>query len=180
MAASAPTVTIHMVSSLDGFIEKPDKSVSWLEVTDRYEEGATFESAADVIASIDCYVMGARTYDLALTLGWPYGDVPVVVLTHRSLANDRDSVEFRSGDLSALVGDLKQRYRDIWLVGGAEVVKEFIRLDLADAIRLTIAPVILGGGMPFFDHVGVERELYLKDATAYQNGMVELWYELLR
>jgi dihydrofolate reductase len=178
MAARASTVTIHMVASLDGFIEKPDKSVSWLETSDTYEPGVGFETAQPIIDSIDCYVMGSHTYELALELGWPYGDVPVVVLTHRTLANDRDSVTFRSGDLRTLVGDLKQRYSDIWVVGGAELVREFIRLDLADAIRLAIAPVLLGEGLPFFDRVGVERPLHLRDVTAYENGMVELWYEL--
>jgi dihydrofolate reductase len=176
---SGSTVTIHMVSSLDGFIEKPDKSVAWLETSGTYEQGVGFDTAADIIASIDCYVMGARTYELALTLGWPYGDVPVVVLTHRDLPNDRNTVEFYAGDLHGLVHDrLKPAYRDIWLVGGAELVKDFIRQGLADAIRLTIAPTILGEGLPFFDHVGVEQALRLKDVTAYENGMVELWYEL--
>ena len=108
-----------------------------------------FDTAADIIASIDCYVMGARTYELALELGWPYGDVPVVVLTHRDLPNDRNSVEFYAGDLTSLVRDrLQPTYRDIWVVGGAELVREFLRLDLADAIRLTIAPTHPRRGPP--------------------------------
>jgi dihydrofolate reductase len=181
MIDKTSTVTIHMVASLDGFIEKPDKSVDWLETADRYERGVGFDTAADTIASIDCYVMGARTYELALELGWPYGEVPVVVLTHRDLPNDRDNVEFYAGDLTSLVRDrLQPNYRDIWVVGGAELVREFLRLDLADAIRLTIAPTLLGAGLLFFDDVGIERALHLKDVTAYENGMVELWYELRR
>lgn len=123
--------------------------------------------------------MGARTYELTQTLGWPYGDVPGVVLTHRNLTSDRDSVEFCSGDLRSLVSDrLKPRYENIWLVGGAKLVGEFIRLELADEIRLMIAPTILGDGTLFFDDVGVEQRLHLKDVTAYHNGMVELWYEI--
>ncbi len=179
MPSNTSKVTIHMVSSLDGFIEKKDKSVSWLETSDSYEQGVGFESATEVIKSIDCYVMGSRTYELAQTLGWPYGDVPTIVLTHRSLTNDRDSVEFYSGGLNSLVSDrLKPKYKNIWLVGGAELVKEFICLKLADEIRLTIAPTILGDGLLFFDYVGIEQTLHLKDVTAYQNGMVELWYEV--
>lgn len=58
------------------------------------------------------------------------------------------------------------------------LTKEFIRLNLADEIILSIMPVILGDGLPFFDHVGEERALHLKDVTAYKNGVVELWYEL--
>jgi dihydrofolate reductase len=123
--------------------------------------------------------MGSRTYELALTLGWPYGDVPTVVLTHRDLTAERESVEFYSGDLNKLVADkLKPSYRNIWLVGGAMLVKDFIRLDLADEIRISIIPIILGDGLLFADHIGLERALHLKDVTASKNGLVELWYEI--
>ena len=61
--------------------------------------------------------MGSRTYEHALELGWPYGDVPVIVLTHRDMATDRESVDFYSGDLVKLVNDrLKPMCRNIWMV----------------------------------------------------------------
>ena len=66
----------------------------------------------------------------------------------------------------------------MWLVGGAILVKDFLRLKLADEIRLSILPVILGDGTLFFDHVGQEDLLHLKDVTAYKSGMVELSYEI--
>jgi dihydrofolate reductase len=181
MTTAASKVTIHMVSSLDGFIAKKDGSVSWLETSDSYEKGVTLtdEDVAEFIKTIDCYVMGSRTYELALQLGWPYGDVPTIVLSHRDLPVDRKTVELYSGDLTKLVHDrLKPNYRDIWLVGGAMLTKDFIRLKLAEEIRLSIAPVLLGGGTPFFDSIGQEHALHLKDVTAYKNGFVELWYEI--
>ena len=58
------------------------------------------------------------------------------------------------------------------------LAKDFLRLRLADDIRLTIAPIILGDGMLFLDHIGHEQALHLKDVTAYKNGFVELWYEV--
>jgi riboflavin biosynthesis pyrimidine reductase len=58
------------------------------------------------------------------------------------------------------------------------LAKEFLRLNLVDDIRLTIAPVILGDGTPFFDRVGAQRALHLKDVKAYRDGLVELWYEV--
>lgn len=170
-----------MVSSLDGFIAKKDGSVSWLRSTDSYEKGVTLteEDVAEFIKTIDCYVMGSRTYELALELGWPYGEVPVTVLTHRDLPAERENVEFYSGDLNELVNDrLKPAYRNIWLVGGAMLAKDFIRLKLADDIIISITPIILGHGTLFFDYIGQERLLHLKDVTAYKDGMVELWYEI--
>jgi len=67
---------------------------------------------------------------------------------------------------------------NIWLVGGARLAKDFIRLKLTDEIRVTVLPIILGDGLLFFDHIGQEQALHLKDVTAYKNGMVELRYEI--
>jgi dihydrofolate reductase len=178
-------VTIHMVSSLDGFIAKKDNSVSWFETSDHYEQGVnvTEQNATEFLKKIDCYVMGARTYEHALELsksyGWAYGDTPTIVLTHRNLPVDRPNIEIYSGDLNKLVNErLKLNYRNVWIAGGAMVAKEFIRLKLADEIRLSVMPVILGDGTLFLDHLGQEQALHLKDVTAYKNGMVELWYEI--
>ena len=179
MTTVTSKVTIHMVSSLDGFIAKKDNSVSWFQTADNYEKGVNEEDAEEFLRTIDCFVMGSRTYELALTLGWPYGDVPTFVITHRNLPSYRESVEFYMGDLNKLVNErLKPNYRNIWLVGGAALTKDFIRLKLADDIRLSILPVILGDGLQFLDHTGQELSLHLKDLTAYKSGMVELWYEI--
>ena len=61
-------VTIHMAASLDGFIARRDGSVDWLETSDTFEGGATMspEFVAEFLKTIDCYVMGSRTYETAL------------------------------------------------------------------------------------------------------------------
>ena len=185
MATGTFKITIHMVSSLDGYIAKKDNSVSWFETPDNYEKGVsvTEQDAAEFLKTIDCYVMGSRTYEHALELsksyGWAYGDVPTIVLTHRNLPVDRPNIEFYSGDLDKLVNErLKPNYKNVWLVGGAKLARDFIRLGLADEIRQSILPIILGDGTPFFDQMGQEQALHLKNVTAYKNGMVELCYEI--
>ena len=181
MTADPSRVTIHLVSSLDGFIARKDESLSWLESSDSYEHGVTGEDAEKFMKTIDCWVVGSRTYELAMRLGWPYGDVPTIVLTHRDLPAVRKTVEFYSGELNTLVIDrLRPNYKNIWLVGGATLARDFIRLKLADDIRLSIMPIILGDGLRFLDGVGREQALHLKNVTAYKNGMVELWYEITR
>jgi dihydrofolate reductase len=185
MATDTFKVTIHMVSSLDGYIAKKDNSVSWFETADNYEKGVnvTEQDAQEFLKKIDCYVMGAQTYEHALELsksyGWVYGDMPTIVLTHRKLPVDRQNIETYSGDLNKLVNErLKPNYKNVWLVGGAKLTKDFIRLNLADEIRQSILPVILGDGTPFFDQIGQEQALHLKGVTAYKSGMVELHYEI--
>ena len=181
MKPNSSKVTIHMVSSLDGFIAKKDESVSWLESSDNYEQGVTLseEEILAFLKTIDCYLMGSRTYEKALELGWPYGEIPVTVLTNRELTTDRENVEFYSGDLSKLINDhLKPLYKNIWMVGGAKATKDFIRLNLVDDIIVSVMPVLLGDGTLFFDYIGKEEKLHLKDVKAYKDGMVELWYEI--
>jgi dihydrofolate reductase len=172
-----------MVSSLDGMIAKTDNSVSWFETSSHYEHGTDAENPESFLQTIDCYVMGSKTYELALELskeyGWAYGDKPTIVLTHRKLHSDRPNIEFYSGDLGKLVNKiLKPKYRNVWVVGGAQVTRAFIREKLADEIRVSILPIILGEGLPFFNHIGHEQPLHLKDVNGYKNGMVELVYAL--
>ena len=154
MPATPFKLTIHMVSSLDCYIAKKDNSVSWFEISDYYGQGVSEPDPEEFLKTIDCYVMGSRTYEHALELsksyGWAYGDVPLIVVTHRNLPVDRKNIEFYSGDLDKLVNErLKPNYKNVWLVGGAMLVKDFIRLKLADEIRLSVLPIILGDGTLF-------------------------------
>ena len=178
--AKGRSVTLHMVSSLDGFIAKNDNSVSWMDSPgNAYPAGVSIseEEVAAFLKSIDCYVMGSRTYEHALELGWAYGDTPVVVVTGREWPPARTSVEFYSGDLKTLVGvKLGLRYRNIWLVGGALLSQRFLELGLVDEIKLTIAPVLLGDGLRLFGGSLSEERWNLKNVVAYRNGFVELSY----
>jgi dihydrofolate reductase len=173
-------ITLHMVSSLDGFIAKKDNSVSWLDSAGSvYAAGVSVsdEEVAAYLKSIDCYVMGSRTYEHALELGWPYGDTPTVVVTGRSLSSTRKNVEFYAGDLKTLVEvKLTPRYRNIWLVGGAMLCQRFLKLGLVDEIRLMIAPVLLGEGLRLFSGSLTEQKWNLTNVMAYKNGFVELAY----
>lgn len=178
-------LTIHMVSSLDGFIAKTDHSTSWFETSSHYDKGVEAPHPEDFLKTIDCYVMGAKTYELALKLskdyGWPYGEKPTVVLTHRNLKSDRHNIEFYSGDLIKLVKQhLQPRYKNVWIVGGSSLTRDCIRFKIADEIRVSILPIILGGGLPFFNQIAQEQALQLNDTKAYQNGMVELTYEIVK
>lgn len=183
-SAETGIVTLHMVSSLDGFIAKRDSTVSWLESGGSfYEAGVSIspEEAAEFLKKIDCYVMGSRTYEHALELGWVYGDTPVFVVSSREWQPASKTVEFYSGDLKTLVeAKLAPRYRNIWLVGGAMLCQRFLELGLVDKIRLTIAPVLLGDGLRLFGDSVSEQRWRLKKVTPYKNGFVELTYEARR
>ena len=188
MANTDSRVTIHMAASLDGFIARKDGSVDWLETSDEFAGGETMdpEFVEAFLKTIDCYVMGSRTYETALAfeakgLGWSYGDTPTFVLTHRALPRIRDTVEFYSGDLAQLVnGRLRPRFRNIWFAGGGAVSADCLRLGLADEVCYSILPILIGDGIPFFERLDGDIALHLAEVKAYKSGMVELRYEVRR
>jgi dihydrofolate reductase len=186
MANADSRVTIHMAASLDGFVARKDGRVDWLETSDEFVGGDTLdpEFVEAFLKSIDCYVMGSRTYETALNFeakgfGWSYGDKPTFVLTSRDLPRTRDSVEFHSGDLERFVsGILRPSFRTIWFVGGGLVSGECLRLGLADEIRYSILPILIGEGIRFFEKLDRDVALHLAEVKAYKNGVIELCYEV--
>ena len=188
MTRTSSRVTIHMAASLDGFIARRDGRVDWMETSDEFAEGVTMdpEFVAAFLKTIDCYVMGSRTYETALNFetkgfGWAYGDKPVFVLTRRQLPKTRDTVDFYAGDLVAFVNErLRPEFRSIWFVGGGAVCGECLRLGLADVVRYSILPVLIGDGISFFEGLGRDVALHLTEVKAYKSGTVALAYEVVR
>jgi dihydrofolate reductase len=177
-----------MVASLDGFIARQDGSVDWMETSDHFAGGDPMapEFVEAFLKTIDCYVMGSRTYETALGfeargLGWSYGDKPTFVLTSRTLPKVRPTVEFFSGDLARIVHErLKPNFRSIWFVGGGAVCGECLRRGLADEVRYSILPILIGDGVSFFKGLDKDVALHLVEAKAHTNGMVALRYEVRR
>ena len=186
MANADSRVTIHMAASLDGFIARKDGCVDWLETSDEFAGGDTLDPGfvEAFLKTIDCYVMGSRTYETALSFeakgfGWSYGDKPTFVLTSRELPRTRDTVEFYSGDLTQFVNRrLRPRFRSIWFVGGGVVSAECLRLGLADEVRYSILPILIDDGIQFFEKLDRDIALHLAEVKAYKSGMVALRYEV--
>ena len=102
-----------------------------------------------------------------------------MTVNSRDLPRTRDTVEFYSGDLTQFVnGRLRSTFRTIWFVGGGVVSGECLRLGLADEVRYSILPILIGDGIPFFENLYRDIALHLAEVKAYKNGMVELRYEV--
>ena len=175
-----------MAASLDGFIARKDGRVDWMETADHFDDGETMtpEFVETFLKTIDCYVMGSRTYETALDFeskgfGWSYGDKPVFVLTTRQLPRTRETVQFHSGDLAEFVNDrLRPSFRSIWFAGGGALSAECINLGLADELRYSILPVLIGDGIRFFENLDKDVALHLMEVKGYESGMVSLRYEI--
>ncbi len=169
-----------------GSSARKDGRVDWLETSDEFADGHTLdpEFVEAFLKTIDCYVMGSRTYETALRFetggfGWAYGDKPTFVLTSRDLPRTRDTVTFYSGDLETFVtARLRPAFRSIWFVGGGQLSGECLRLGLADEVRYSILPILIGDGLRFFENLERDVPLHLVEVKAYKSGMLGLHYEV--
>ena len=73
---------------------------------------------------------------------------------------------------------MKPHFQNIWFVGGGEVSAECLRLQLADEVRYSIMPILIGDGISFFQGLDQDVALHLLEATPYKSGMVALRYEV--
>ena len=159
----------YTATSLDGFIADADNSLEWLFTRQQDADGPL--NYGEFIAGIGALAMGATTYEWILDhefagkdpaeWRWPY-EVPCWVFTHRRLpVVPGAQIEFTSGDVApiharmvAAAGD-----RNVWIVGGGDLVGQFADAGLLDEVIVYIAPVALGGGAPLLPR---RLELYLE------------------
>jgi dihydrofolate reductase len=147
----------YTATTLDGFIADADNSLDWLFEVDS-PGGDRF---APFFAGVGAFAMGATTYEWIIDherlLDQPqkwrewYGTVPAWVFTHRTLPSIPGAdVTFVQGDArpvhAAMVAAAGER--NIWLVGGGELVGSFADHGLLDEVILGVAPVTLGAGAP--------------------------------
>jgi dihydrofolate reductase len=171
----------YVASSLDGFIADRQNAIDWLTAFGFEEFTADYER---FIADVGAIVMGASTYEFILGEGadaYTY-DVPAWVLTHRTLpiVPGKD-IRFHAGDVAPIVDELiaAAGSRDIWLVGGGDVVSQFARLGKLDELIVTVMPVVLGGGAPLLP-VEAKLDLRLTDRSTFPSGAVGLRYDVVR
>lgn len=165
-------IILFIASSLDGYIASPDGSFNWLFTDQDY--GYT-----PFIAEVDTLLVGRRTWDQLLSFSeYPYGDREVFVFS-RSRAEERDEHgTFVAGDIPEFVRDLRERPgKDIWLVGGAEIVHEFLKHDLIDEHIVSVHPILLGGGIPLYPPPFPTRRLALRKVESFDTGLVQMTFD---
>jgi len=151
-----PKTQYYTATSIDGYIADADNSLEWLfEVA---KEDSRFEP---FFAGVGAFAMGATTYEWMLDhekmLDEPqkwqelYGDRRCWVFTHRQLPPiPGASLEFVSGDVRPVHAAMTRAAagRNVWLVGGGELVGAFADANLLDELILGVTPVTLGAGAP--------------------------------
>lgn len=163
-------VILFIATSLDGYIAGPEGEIDWLFHDADYGYTPFFHS-------VDALVMGRKTYELSLSFGeWPYGDKPAYVFSRKPPPDD-PRVTFVAGDVAGLLAGLGAGgSKNIWLVGGSELIATFMQAGLIDEFVISVHPIVLGTGIPLFAPGVPPTGLRLDGVTTYDSGLAQLRY----
>ena len=170
-----PLISVFIASSLDGFIARADGSLDWLHASAHRDEDYGYEAFVD---GVDAFAMGRGTYDhIAHIDPLPFAGKPVFVFTHRAPITP-EGVTFWSLDpASAIARWTELGYARVYVDGGV-LIDAFLRGGLIDELTITVAPVLLGEGIPLF-HAGIDqRALRLEGLDSFPSGMAQLRYTI--
>jgi dihydrofolate reductase len=171
---------------MDGFIATDDHSLEWLfQLGDVNETGYP-----NFIRDVGALAMGSATYEWILrhivrsgtdaTDQWPYSH-PAWVFTSRTLPPiEGADIRFVNGDVRPVHGQMRTIANDknIWLVGGGELVGQFYDAGLLDDLIIQVGSVTLGSGKPLLPRQIVSPPLRLTSVMQFGEGFVELRYEV--
>ncbi len=167
-------IVLGLGTSIDGYIARPDGAVDFLFMPKDF-------SMAPFFQTIDTAIMGRKTLDAALAMGGTssFGATMTSYVFSRSQPpGTRNGVTFVNDDPKVIVDRLrKSKGKDIWLMGGGEIAREFLRLDLVDEMHLGIVPVLLGEGIPLFRSGFPQRNFALIENKTYSRGLISLKYK---
>jgi dihydrofolate reductase len=162
--------------SIDGYIARPDGAFDFLFMPKDF-------SMAEFFASIDTGIMGRKTYDVSKAQGeGSFGPkIKNYVLSRTLPPGERDGMIFVNTSPQALVQEIRQHEgKDIWLMGGGEVARDFLKADLVDELHIGVVPVLLGEGIPLFPAGFPQRNFELMENKSFSRGLISLKYRRLR
>ena len=164
-------VVLGLGISIDGYIARLDGSVDFLFMPKDY-------SMAPFFKRVDTAVMGRKTYEIAKSMGGGVDDKMQNYVMSRSLPpGKREGVTFTAESPLDLVDRLRKlEGKDIWMMGGGELARDFLRADLIDELYLGIVPVLLGEGIPLFPSGFPQRDFTLLENKTYSQGLISLKY----
>lgn len=173
-------IIVHIATSADGYIARPDGDIEWL--TSRpAPEG--FYGLEAFMKTIDTTVYGRKTFDASRQLGAKFDgkDRTVVFSRHPRPADAPPQVEFTSEPVEAWARRMRaQPGKDIWLMGGGELIADFLDVQAIDEFVITIAPVFIGDGIPLIARRHRQTPLELRSVERFDDGLAQLHYVVQR
>lgn len=171
-------VVLFIAMSLDGYIADENGGVNWLNGEN--ENAEDVDTYSSFVKDIDTVIMGWNTYHQVVTelspTEWIYSDLTSYIITHRNNPST-DKIIFTHKNPCSLVKQLvKENGKNIWICGGADVIRQLMQENLIDIYYISVIPTILGKGIRLFGALKNEIRLELVKTQTY-NGITELIYE---
>jgi dihydrofolate reductase len=172
-------VIVHIATSADGYIARPDGDLEWL--TSRpAPEG--FYGMNAFMKSIDTMLIGRKTYDVSLRMGAKFDskkDRTIVFSRHAPPPDAPPGVEFVSDAIGPFVSRLREQSgKDIWLMGGGELIASFLDEQAIDEFVISVVPVFIGDGIPLIARRHRHVPLDLHSIEHFEDGLVQLHYRV--
>ena len=173
--SEARRVVLGLGISLDGYIARLDGSVDFLFMPKDYSMGPFFKT-------IDTCVLGRKTYDDGLKMGGTFsGSMKNYVFSRTLPPGMRNGVMVTNDSPGAVIGEIRKiPGKNIWLMGGGELIREFLKEDLVDELYIGVVPTLIGEGIPLFPSGFPQREFDLVENKSYSQGMIALRYQRAR
>jgi dihydrofolate reductase len=175
--AAPRKIIVYVATSADGYIARPDGSVDWL---DRPMPKGAYGMTA-FARSIDTILWGRKTYDFAAKMGGvgAYGKVKHYAFSRRPPSDPLPGVDFVSESIPEFVGKLQAvRGKNIWMMGGAEIIASFLDVGAIDEFSIHVIPVMIGEGIPLVAPRHRNIPLELISARSFPDGVVHLNYSV--
>jgi dihydrofolate reductase len=171
-------VIVHIATSADGYIARPDGDLEWL--TSRpAPEG--FYGMGAFVRSIDTKLIGRKTYEMSRRLGARFdAKTRTVVFSRQAPPADAPSgVEFAGGEIAAFVRRLRAAPgKDVWLMGGGDLIASFLDAHAIDEFVISVVPVFIGDGVPLIARRHRHVPLALLSSERFDDGVVQLRYRV--
>jgi len=178
MATPRRKIIVHIATSADGYIARADGSLEWL--TSRPKPKGFYGIAA-FMKSVDTMILGRKTYEAGLRLGGKFdsGGRTIVFSRQAPPANIPASVEFVDHPIAPFVRRLREQPgKDIWLMGGGDLIASFLDQRAIDEFVLTMTPVFIGDGIPLIARRHRQLPLDLLSTQSFEDGVVQLHYRV--
>jgi dihydrofolate reductase len=172
-------VIVHIATSADGYIARPDGDLEWL--TSRPAPKGFYGINA-FMKSVDTMLLGRNTYDASLRMGakFPSKGRYIVFSRHSRPADAPSNVEFVSDEIGPFISSLrKQPGKNIWLMGGGELIAAFLDEHAIDEFVISMAPVFIGDGIPLIARRHRHTPLELESVERFEDGVVQVHYRVL-
>ena len=171
-------VIVHIATSADGYIARPDGDLEWL--TSRPAPKGFYGMSA-FTRTIDTMLLGRKTYEVSLRMGAKFDSKSrTIVFSRQTPPGDVPSgVEFVNDAIGPFVSRLREQPgKDIWLMGGGELIASFLDEQVIDEFVISVVPVFIGDGIPLIARRHRHVPLDLHSVEQFEDGLVQLHYRV--